>query len=119
MNLKIVETKYFLKSLKKIGKKYRKLVYDYEKLVDILETGNHNAVQVTENIYKIRLQNSSNLKGQSSGFRVIYFLKTKSDTLYLLDIFSKNEIDSIKSHKLLEMAKSYNLMGDLCINRDD
>ncbi|SMM98525.1 hypothetical protein SPONL_2233 [uncultured Candidatus Thioglobus sp.] len=111
MNLKIVETKYFSKSIKRLSKKYRKLVYDYEKLVDILATENHNAIQVTENIYKIRLQNSSNPKGKSSGFRVIYFFKTKADTLYLLDIFSKNEIDNVKAHKLIEMAKSCGFMN--------
>ncbi len=102
--MKILETKIFLKSFKRLGKKYKKLIYDYEKLVDVLESGEHNAVEVAENIYKIRLQNSANAKGKSSGFRVVYFLKTEDDVIYLLDIFSKNELDNIKKDKLIEMV---------------
>ena len=109
MSLKILETKGFLKSFKPLNKKYKKLVYDYERLVNSLETGQHNAVEVAENIYKIRLQNTSNPQGKSSGFRVIYFLKTDADTIYLLDIFSKNKMKNIKKHTLIDMAKEYRL----------
>ncbi|SMN02573.1 hypothetical protein SPONN_1318 [uncultured Candidatus Thioglobus sp.] len=106
MSFNIERTDKFSKSLKKLAKKYKNIKKDYQYLLEILNDKNHNAIQVTENIYKIRLQNSSNPKGKSSGFRVIYFFKTKADTLYLLDIFSKNEIDNVKAHKLIEMAKS-------------
>ena len=109
MNLKILETRSFLKSFKRLNKKYKKLVDDYEKLVDTLELGNHNAVEVSKDIYKIRLQNSSSPKGKSSGFRVIYFLKTTEKTIYLLDIFSKNKIDNIQKHKLIEMQNALNI----------
>ena len=112
MSLKILETKGFLKSFKRLGKKYRKLVYDYEKLVDALETDNHNAVKVTENIYKIRLKNSSNIKGKGSGFRVVYFLKTKTNIIYLLDIFSKSEMDNINKNKLVELVQNYGLINE-------
>ncbi|MBE8190425.1 MAG: type II toxin-antitoxin system RelE/ParE family toxin [Candidatus Thioglobus sp.] len=105
MKFEIKRTVKFSKSFKKLTKKYRKLAYDYEKLIDILESGNHNAIKITENIYKIRLKNSSNPHGKSGGFRVIYFLQTAANTIYLLDIFSKTEIDNISKNKLAELAK--------------
>ncbi|MDC9726777.1 MAG: type II toxin-antitoxin system RelE/ParE family toxin [Candidatus Thioglobus sp.] len=107
--MKIIETKKFFKSFKRLSKKYKKLVYDYEKLVDVLESNSHNATQITDNIYKIRLQNSSNPKGKSAGFRVVYFLKIEQDTIYLLDIFSKSETTNIEKHKLLEMQNALNI----------
>ena len=109
MSLKDKQTNKFSKSFKKLTKKYKNILYDYEKLVDILQSGIHNAIEVSENIYKIRLQNTSNSKGKSGGFRVVYFLKTKTDTIYLLDIFSKNEIKNINKDKLKALAEKYGL----------
>ena len=109
MNFSIERTEKFSKSFKKLAKKYKNIASDYAKLIDTLKSGNHNAKEITQNIYKIRLQNTSNPKGKSSGFRVVYFLKTEENTIYLLDIFSKNEMTNIKTHKLLEMAGDYGL----------
>ena len=109
MKYKVERTDKFTKSFKKLAKRYQKIAIDYAKLIDILEKDNHNAVEVAENIYKIRLQNTSNPQGKSSGFRVIYFLKTDADTIYLLDIFSKNKMKNIKKHTLIDMAKEYRL----------
>ncbi|CAB5494841.1 hypothetical protein THERMOT_181 [Bathymodiolus thermophilus thioautotrophic gill symbiont] len=110
MNFSVRRTKRFTRSFKRLNKRYKKLADDYKKLVDVLEVGNHNAIEITKNIYKIRLQNTSNPKGKSGGFRVVYFLKTKENTLYLLDIFSKNEISSIKKDKLIQMALEQQLI---------
>ena len=101
MSFRVERTDKFSKSFKELAKKYKKFASDYEKLIDTLESGDHNAVKVTENIYKIRLQNSSNPKGKSGGFRVVYFLKTEQSTLYLLDIFSKMKWTISKSTSLL------------------
>lgn len=108
MKFNILESREFKKSLKKLSKKYKKLVYNYEKLINILEECNpKNAIKISENIYKIRLQNSSHPKGKSGGFRVVYFIKTTDNIIYLLDIFSKNEIDTIQKSKIIEIANNY------------
>jgi mRNA-degrading endonuclease RelE of RelBE toxin-antitoxin system len=88
MKFNIERTDKFSKSFKKLAKKYKNIKQDYEKLLEILQS-NNNAIKISENIYKIRLQNSSNTQGKSGGFRVIYFLKTSKNTIYLLDIFNK------------------------------
>jgi mRNA-degrading endonuclease RelE of RelBE toxin-antitoxin system len=94
MKFNIERTDKFSKSFKKLAKKYKNIKQDYAKLLEILQS-NNNAIKISENIYKIRLQNSSNTQGKSGGFRVVYFLKTSKNTIYLLDIFSKNEVQNI------------------------
>lgn len=109
MILKILEIRDFKKSVKRLSKKYKKFVDDYQYLIDILESGNHNAAHLGDEFYKIRLKNSSIPQGKSGGFRVVYFFKTKNNEIYLLDIYSKNEIVTTKKEKLVELAKFYGL----------
>jgi len=75
MKFKIRRTDKFSKSFKKLAKKYKEIAIDYQNLLDMLASGDHNAIKVTENIYKIRLKNSLNPKGKSGDFRVVYFFK--------------------------------------------
>ncbi|SMN17508.1 hypothetical protein CRYPA_91 [uncultured Candidatus Thioglobus sp.] len=53
------------------------------------------AVHLGDGFYKIRLKNSASPKGKSSGFRVVYFFKTKNNEIYLLDIYTQNTVENI------------------------
>jgi mRNA-degrading endonuclease RelE of RelBE toxin-antitoxin system len=44
-------------------------------------------------------------KGKSGGVRVIYFFKRQEDEIWLLTIYSKNEVQNIPAHILLQIAK--------------
>ena len=44
-------------------------------------------------------------KGKSGGIRVIYYFKRKESEIWLLTIYSKNEIENISSHILRQIAK--------------
>jgi mRNA-degrading endonuclease RelE of RelBE toxin-antitoxin system len=44
-------------------------------------------------------------KGKSGGLRVIYYFKRQDDEIWLLTIFSKNEIENIPAHVLRKIAK--------------
>ena len=44
-------------------------------------------------------------KGKSGGVRVIYFFKRQDDEIWLLTIYSKNEIENIPAHVLRQIAK--------------
>jgi mRNA-degrading endonuclease RelE of RelBE toxin-antitoxin system len=44
-------------------------------------------------------------KGKSSGVRVIYYFKKRDDEIWLLTIYSKNEMESIPAHILRQIAK--------------
>lgn len=107
MNFKIKRTPKFSKSFKQLAKRYKKIAFDYEKLINILESNNHSAVDLGDNFYKIRLKNSSSNQGKSSGFRIVYFFKAPDNEIYLLDIFSKSDIDTIKKSVLQALVKEY------------
>ena len=44
-------------------------------------------------------------KGKSGGVRVIYYFKRQDDEIWLLTIYSKNEVENIPSHVLRQIAK--------------
>jgi hypothetical protein len=44
-------------------------------------------------------------KGKSGGVRVIYYFKKQDDEIWLLTIYSKNEVETIPSHVLRQIAK--------------
>ncbi len=44
-------------------------------------------------------------KGKSGGVRVIYYFKKQDNEIWLLTIYSKNEIENIPAHVLRQIAK--------------
>jgi hypothetical protein len=44
-------------------------------------------------------------KGKGGGVRIIYFFKKNDDEIWLLTIYSKNEIENIPAHVLKQIAK--------------
>lgn len=44
-------------------------------------------------------------KGKSGGVRIIYYFKKKDDEIWLLTIYSKNEIENIPAHILRQLAE--------------
>ncbi len=92
MSLILKKTPRFEKSAKKLAKKYQRFVDDLRVLNQELQQTNINAINLGDNFYKILLKNSSNPKGKSSGFRVVYFFKNNANEIYLLDIFIKSEM---------------------------
>lgn len=44
-------------------------------------------------------------KGKSGGIRVIYYFKKKDDEIWLLTIYSKNEVENIPPNILRQIAK--------------
>ena len=44
-------------------------------------------------------------KGKSGGVRVIYYFKKQDEEIWLLTIYSKNEVENISAHVLRQIAK--------------
>lgn len=44
-------------------------------------------------------------KGKRGGVRVIYYFKRQDDEIWLLTIYSKNEVENIPAHVLRQIAK--------------
>lgn len=96
------ETRYL-----KLQKKYPKIDEDFEaflnevELVGDLGEDIPNVVKDGNKVFKKRMKNSSAKKGLSGGFRVIEYLVTDENTVYLLDIYSKSYQEDISKNKIL------------------
>ena len=91
MDRLIIQTRKFSITLDDLTAKKKLSVSDYEAfekwLLANLEEG--DLIQGTGGMRKTRIKAAS--KGKSSGFRVCYFDNPKSQELYLILIYSKNE----------------------------
>lgn len=104
MSFKIETTPRFDKDVKKLNKRFPKLKTDLTKLVAELKNNPTMGTDLGENIYKIRLQNSSIPTGKSGGFRVIsYYLV--ADTLYLVTMYSKTDQENILDSELKKIIQ--------------
>ena len=106
MNLKIISLESFKKDAKELFKKNKKLPIDLKKLNDILQENPKSGIELSSDLYKIRLENSSSKVGKSGGFRVIYYYLDEEENIYLLKIYSKTEIENIKEEILIKLLKS-------------
>ncbi len=106
MNIKTTEI--FKKSFKKLLKKDRNLIYEYEELLQNLTKNKILGTKIADGRYKIRLQNKSNNKGKSAGYRIITYTKVK-DMLLLVYIYSKSNTENISENKIDNIIKTYKL----------
>lgn len=96
----------FKKEFKNLLKKDKFLIDAYESLINQLQTNPYLGTSIGDSRYKIRLKNSSNNKGKSGGYRVITYTKIE-DTIVLVYIYSKNNIENVSTEKIDTIIKSY------------
>jgi mRNA-degrading endonuclease RelE of RelBE toxin-antitoxin system len=111
MSIKVVETVKFAKDLKNLKKRYRAIESDIEPVVTQLEAGETPGDRITGNkypVYKVRVKNSDIKKGQSSGYRVIYYIQTPEAVL-LISIYSKSDRANISNEEIEGIIDQYSL----------
>lgn len=107
----VFTTPTFEASYKKLKKRYHKIDDDFEKFLDEIEIDGDlgedipNIVKDGNKVFKKRMKNSSANKGLSGGFRVIEYLVTKDNVVYLLDIYSKSDYEDISKKKIIKLVK--------------
>jgi mRNA-degrading endonuclease RelE of RelBE toxin-antitoxin system len=105
MSFKIKASLHFKKDLKQLAKKYRKIKQDYSNLLKSLKNNPTLGTPLGDDIYKIRVPNSSIPTGKRGGFRVITLTKVQKETIILLTIYSKTDKDDISDDELVEILK--------------
>ncbi len=98
MKVKIYTEKEFERQLRKLSKKYRSMLDDYDAFLTGLEQDPYQGTSLGKGVRKVRMAIASKGKGKSSGARVItYNLYQEGDSVIidLLTIYDKGEISNI------------------------
>ena len=101
----------FKRNLRALVKKYRSIRSDIQPLIDQLFAGELPGDHVpgtTLTIFKVRLKNSDIQKGKRSGYRCIYYLKTRQDII-LVTIYSKSEQSDVSAERLYAIIREIGL----------
>ena len=101
----VFHTPRFLRQVKKLKKKYKSLVSE---LIEFEESLSENPTQGTDlgnNTYKVRLAIESKNSGKSGGARIIIYVITEQKEVYLVSIYDKSEISTIKDSDIKKLIK--------------
>jgi len=96
---------HFDHEMKRLTKKYVSLKNEYEELIKELEKNSELGIHLGNGIYKIRIGIASKGKGKRGGARIITFLKTENETVYLLSIYDKGEKDAISDNEIRKIIE--------------
>jgi len=110
MNLNIKTLSCFDKDVKRLFKKYKQLPNDLKVLNKELLENPKSGIELGNRCYKIRLANSSIPTGKSGGFRIIYYHIDTNENLYLMSMYSKNELENIDDKIILQILKENGLL---------
>jgi len=83
----------FNRNLRALAKKYRSIQNDIQPIIEQLEQGELPGDQIPGvgyAVFKLRVRNSDIPKGKSSGYRLIYYVKTATGII-LLTVYTKSE----------------------------
>lgn len=107
--IRIEFTPEFKRNLRALAKKYRQIRSDIQPVIDRLQIGEIVGDQVPGtdySIFKVRVKNSDIQKGKSSGYRMIYYLKTPR-SIILVTIYSKLEQADIAAKQIRKILKEF------------
>jgi mRNA-degrading endonuclease RelE of RelBE toxin-antitoxin system len=108
MNYKVIPTPRFKRQAKKLLKKYNSLSAELQAFERDLMANPVQGQSLGQNVYKVRVAVKSKGKGKSGGLRVITYLITEEEEIYLLTIYDKSEIESVHNKTLKEIIKEIN-----------
>jgi mRNA-degrading endonuclease RelE of RelBE toxin-antitoxin system len=99
----------FVRRLKRLVKKFPHAAEDVQGLIARLEHGETPGDQVPGvryTAYKVRLKSSDVTKGKSSGFRVIYYVQTRTRVI-LITLYIKSEQVDIRAEDIRHIIEAF------------
>jgi mRNA-degrading endonuclease RelE of RelBE toxin-antitoxin system len=99
----------FKRNLRVLSKKYRHIRSDVQPVIDQIQAGEFvgdKIPRVKYTVFKVRIKNSDIQKGKRSGYRFIYYLKTKTNVI-LVTIYSKLEQSDISAEQIRRILRQY------------
>lgn len=101
--IRVLDSPYFNRGLKKLIKRYHHILDDLEPLTDQLRQGETPGDRLDNLkpyvVYKVRVPNRDAQRGKCGGYRVVYYVRT-AYSIYLLAIYSKSDQPDIADEVL-------------------
>ncbi len=111
MNYSVYPTPEFKKLLKKLYKKYPSIKADLQDLINTLKETPDTGIHLGQGIHKVRLAITSKGKGKSGGARVITYMITEDNEVYLVHIYDKSQLENITKEQIIELLKNAGLLS--------
>jgi mRNA-degrading endonuclease RelE of RelBE toxin-antitoxin system len=92
----------FEKYFKRYLKKDKKLIDEFENLLEKIKSNPQSGISLGKGLYKIRLKSFS--KGKSGGYRVIYYFQVGNEVIMVM-IYSKSDLSNVSIEKLEKILK--------------
>ncbi|MCF8294779.1 MAG: type II toxin-antitoxin system RelE/ParE family toxin [Bacteroidales bacterium] len=105
MSFNVKTISVFERQAKRLIKRFPSLKKEIRKLISELSEEPKKGTPLGRNFYKVRISIASKGKGKSGGARVITHLVFKDETVYLLTIYDKSEIENMTDKEILELIK--------------
>ncbi len=105
MSYRIEPTERFQREAKRLAKKYRSIPSELRELSERLKANPHLGTDLGAGIFKIRLAIKSKGKGKSGGGRVVTYVIDEEETVHLLTIYDKSDLDTIETSELRELVR--------------
>ena len=106
MSYSVIPIAKFKKEAKRLVKKYPSLKNELTELNLSLISNPTLGTPLGNNAYKVRIAIKSKGAGKSGGGRVITYVITEDEEIYLLTIYDKGELDTIDDNTLRRIIKS-------------
>ncbi|MEP7198158.1 MAG: hypothetical protein ABI851_16690 [Saprospiraceae bacterium] len=105
MKFNVIPTENFKRAAKRLILKFPSLKDELKELSVMLSVEPETGVSLGFNVYKIRLSIKSKGKGKRGGGRVITYIVSSKNEIYLLAIYDKSEFDTIDNKRLKTIIK--------------
>ncbi|MCM5530315.1 type II toxin-antitoxin system RelE/ParE family toxin [Parasegetibacter sp. NRK P23] len=105
MSYKVIPTSTFKKEAKRLIKKFPSLKNELLDLSKSLAESPETGTPLGNNTFKIRVAIQSKGKGKSGGARVITYVVTADEEVYLLTIYDKSDLANVDDKTLKTIIK--------------
>ena len=110
MSFNVIPTPDFKKLSKKLAKKYPSFRNDLKQLIRQLKVKPDTGISLGHSTYKIRMAITSKGKGRSGGARVITFLITEEQEVYLIYVYDKGELENLTKDQIRVILQNAGLL---------
>ncbi len=105
MSYRIIPADNFSRELKRLTKKYPSLKEEIKEISNNLLDNPRIGTPIGHGCYKLRLSTPGKPGGKSKGFRIITYIVSRKEIIFLLSIYDKSEVSTLKDWEIKLIIK--------------